>query len=119
MALCNPYLNGSKSCLNYAFFCNELRIEIIALFPSSARTLQPCDVDVFWQYSSRVESEVRDEEYPGKALSKLTLAPMLESLYTSRPRQDKTIRRDRDDTGETRLTSDLKSRLVLQYHYLN
>ncbi|XP_072389327.1 uncharacterized protein [Diabrotica undecimpunctata] len=43
------FVDGHKSHLSYqlSLLCNELQIEVIALYPNATRILQPCDVSIF------------------------------------------------------------------------
>jgi hypothetical protein len=43
------FVDGRKSHLTYqlSVLCNELKIEVIALYPNATRILQPADVAVF------------------------------------------------------------------------
>lgn len=78
------FLDGHKSHLNYelSILCNQLQIEVIALYPNATRILQPADVSVFRPVKMAWRQGVREwhEAHPGDVLSKLTFAPLLEKV---------------------------------------
>lgn len=80
------FLDGHKSHLTYelSLLCNELNIEVIALYPNATRILQPCDVAVFRPVKMGWKKAVRQfyEEKPGEVLNKTSFAPLLEKVVT-------------------------------------
>lgn len=81
------FLDGHKSHLTYdlSILCNELNIEIIALYPNATRILQPCDVAVFRPIKIGWKKAVREfyEQNPGQVLNKVTFAPLLEKVVNN------------------------------------
>jgi hypothetical protein len=58
--------------------CKKLKIEIIALYPTATRILQPADVAVFRSVKMYWRKAVRDwhAKHPGKIPNKVTFAPL-------------------------------------------
>lgn len=81
------FLDGHKSHLSYSLslLCNELQIEVFALYPNATRILQPCDVTVFRPLKEGWRRVVREweDEHPGELLNKVTFAPLLEKAIQS------------------------------------
>jgi DDE superfamily endonuclease. len=81
------FLDGHKSHLTYELsrLCNELNIEVLALYPNATRILQPCDVAVFRPIKTGWKKAAREfyEQNPGAVLNKITFAPLLEKVVAN------------------------------------
>lgn len=89
------FLDGHKSHLTYelSLLCNELNIEVIALYPNATRILQPCDVAVFRPIKMGWKKAIREfyEQNPGEVLNKMTFAPLLEKVLANNIKRDTLI----------------------------
>ncbi|XP_072394966.1 uncharacterized protein [Diabrotica undecimpunctata] len=76
------FVDGYKSNLSYqlSLLCNELQIEVIALYPNATRILQPCDVSIFRPLKEAWRQSVREweEQHPGGVVNKVVFASILE-----------------------------------------
>ncbi|XP_050500978.1 uncharacterized protein LOC126880945 [Diabrotica virgifera virgifera] len=76
------FVDGHKSHLSYqlSLLCNELQIEVIALYPNATRILQPCDVSIFRPLKEAWRQSVREweEQHPGGVVNKVVFASILE-----------------------------------------
>ncbi|XP_072389692.1 uncharacterized protein [Diabrotica undecimpunctata] len=76
------FVDGHKSHLSYqlSVLCNELQIEVIALYPNATRILQPCDVSIFRPLKEAWRQSVREweEQHPGGVVNKVVFASILE-----------------------------------------
>ncbi|XP_072389546.1 uncharacterized protein [Diabrotica undecimpunctata] len=76
------FVDGHKSHLSYqlSLLCNELQIEVIALYPNATRILQPCDVYIFRPLKEAWRQSVREyeEQHPGGVVNKVVFASILE-----------------------------------------
>jgi hypothetical protein len=74
--------------------CNELKIEVIALYSSATRILQLADVAVFLPVKMCWRKAVREwhAEHPGEVLNKVTFAPLLREVIESAAKPETLVR---------------------------
>jgi hypothetical protein len=77
----------AKSYLTYqlSVLCNELKIEVIALYPNDTKILQLADVAVLHPVRMYWQKAVRNwhAKHPGEVLNKVTFAPLLREAINS------------------------------------
>ncbi|KAJ8926646.1 hypothetical protein NQ314_020967 [Rhamnusium bicolor] len=90
------FVDGHKSHLTYelSVLCNELKIEVIALYPNVTRIIQPADVAVFRPVKVAWRAAVRkwQTDNPGQSLNKITFAPLLKTVVDSSIKPEYLIR---------------------------
>jgi hypothetical protein len=74
--------------------CNELKIEVIALYPNATRILQPADVAVFRPVKMYWRKAVTDchAKHPSEVLNKVTFAPLLREVIDSAARSETLVK---------------------------
>jgi hypothetical protein len=81
------FVDGHKFHLKYqlSVLCNELKTEVIALYPNATTILQLVDVAMFCPVKMYWRKAVREwhAKNPGEVLNKVTFAPLLREVIES------------------------------------